>query len=67
MAGKETRRDAEPALIRVDAVLGHVADKPWRSRLAGARLDVLRLDQAEAQKSRLRKATEGGGPRSAGP
>jgi urease accessory protein len=52
--------DADPALIRVTAVLGNAAGQLWRSRLASARVDVLRVDQAEAQKSRLRKATEGG-------
>jgi urease accessory protein len=46
--------------IRVDAVLGRAADDGWPDRLGGARVDVLRLDQAEAQKSKLRKATEGG-------
>ncbi len=48
------------ALIRVAAVLGNAADEPWPGRLTSAYVDVLRLDQAEAQKSRLRKVTEGG-------
>jgi len=52
--------DADKALVRVDAVLGCATEDGWPGRLAGARVDVLRLDQAEAQKSRLRKATEGG-------
>ncbi|HXC83352.1 MAG TPA: hypothetical protein VNV62_16020 [Trebonia sp.] len=51
---------AGDALVRVDAVLGRAADDGWPDRLGGARVDVLRLDQAEAQKSRLRKVTEGG-------
>lgn len=60
MAASDIGLDTDPALIRVAAVLGNAAGEPWPGRLAGARLDVLRLDQAEAQKSRLRKATEGG-------
>jgi urease accessory protein len=51
---------AGAALVRVDAVLGRAAEGGWPGRLAGARVDVLRLGQAEAQKSRLRTATEGG-------
>jgi urease accessory protein len=60
MAVDGIRLDTDPAQISVAAVLGNAADEPWPGRLAGARIDVLRLDQAEAQKSRLRKATEGG-------
>jgi len=52
--------DLGAALVRVDAVLGRATEDPWPGRLAGARVDVLRLGQAEAQKSRLRTATEGG-------
>ena len=52
--------DTDAALVRVDAVLGRAAEDGWPGRLKGARVDVLRLDQAEAQKSRLRKATDGG-------
>ena len=48
------------ALVRVDAVLGRATEDGWPARLNGARVDVLRLGQAEAQKSRLRKATDGG-------
>src|SRR5260370_36299718 len=50
----------DQALVRVDAVLGRATEEGWPGRLQGARVDVLRLDQAEAQKSRLRKVTEGG-------
>jgi urease accessory protein len=60
MAAGDGGLHADPALIRVGAVLGNAADEAWRRRLTGARVDVVRLDQAEAQKSRLRKATEGG-------
>ena len=52
--------DGDQALVRVDAVVGRAAEGGWAGRLDGARVDVLALDQAEAQKSRLRKATEGG-------
>ena len=52
--------DTDETLVRVDAVAGRAADDGWPGRLEGARVDVLRLDQAEAQKSRLRKTTDGG-------
>ena len=60
MAASGSRLGANPAVIRVAAVLGNAADDPWPGQLADAQVDLLRLDQAEAQKSRLRKATEGG-------
>ena len=44
-------------MILVDSVLGSAADDAWADRLRAARVDVLRLDQAEAQKSRFRKMT----------
>lgn len=46
--------------IRVDAVLGSSADSEWAGRLRTAHVDVLHLDQADAQKSRLRKRTSCG-------
>jgi urease accessory protein len=52
--------DTDEALVRVNAVVGHAAHDNWPDRLESARVDVLRLDQAEAQKSRLRKTTAGG-------
>ena len=55
-----TTTDTDEALVRVDAIVGRAADGGWPGRLESARVDVLRLDQAEAQKSRLRKITEGG-------
>ena len=55
-----TTTDTDAALVRVDAVLGRAAEGRWPGRLKGARVDVLLLDQADAQKSRLRKATDGG-------
>ncbi len=47
-------------LVHVDAVLGRATEGGWAGRLKEARVDELRLDQAEAQKSRLRRTTEGG-------
>ena len=44
----------------MDSVLGNVDDPGWVERLAGATVDRLVLDQWEAQRSRLRKSTEGG-------
>jgi urease accessory protein len=52
--------DTDEALVRVDAIVGRAAGDGWPARLESARVDVLRLGQAEAQKSRLRKITEGG-------
>jgi urease accessory protein len=55
-----TATDTGEALVRVDSVLGHATEDGWPGRLKHARVDVLLLDQAEAQKSRLRKKTAGG-------
>ena len=52
--------DTGPPLIRVQAIVGRAAEDGWPSRLKHATIDVLVLDQAEAQKSRLRKRTAGG-------
>ena len=46
-------------MIIVRNILGNTADKEWQQRLAGAAIDVLALDQWEAQKSRLRKRSTG--------
>jgi urease accessory protein len=47
-------------LVRVDDVLGSSADGEWAGRLRTAHVDELRLDQADAQKSRLRKRSSSG-------
>jgi len=47
-------------MIRVDQVHGNLDDPEWAARLERAAIDPLRLDQWEAQRSRLRKTTEGG-------
>ena len=52
--------DTGPALVRVDAILGRATEDGWPGRLEHTSIDVLLLDQAEAQKSRLRKTTAGG-------
>jgi urease accessory protein len=44
----------------VSAVLGNMADGGWPERLRGARIDVLAVNAAEAQRTRLRKRTAGG-------
>ena len=47
-------------LVRIDAILGSSADDSWARRLRTARVDIVRIGQAEAQKSRLRTQTPGG-------
>jgi urease accessory protein len=44
----------------VEAVRGNVEEPGWKARLDGATLDLLHLDQWQAQKSRLRCKTEAG-------
>jgi len=46
-------------MIIIQDIVGNVNEPLWRSRLKDAEIDLLHLDQWEAQKSRLRKATEG--------
>jgi urease accessory protein len=60
MAARDSSAGADEALVRVDAILGRATEDGWPERLQEAQVDVLRLGQAEAQKSRLRKTTEGG-------
>lgn len=47
-------------MIAVDSIAGNENDPEWRERLTDAEIDVLPLDQWEAQKNRLRKATKSG-------
>lgn len=47
-------------VVRVDAVLGSSADAGWAGRLRTARVDVVRVGRADAQKSRLRTRTSDG-------
>lgn len=53
-------KELQDRLVRVDAVLGNVADPEWQSIVADGEVDLLVLDQWEAQKSRLRRTTRGG-------
>jgi len=50
----------EAAQLSVSAVLGNAADGDWAARLNVARVDVLPLNAADAQRTRLRKVTDGG-------
>jgi urease accessory protein len=47
-------------MMVIESVLGNVEDPSWKVRLEGARVDVVRLDQWQAQKNRFRRTTEGG-------
>jgi len=47
-------------MVIVETVLGNVDDREWVKRLSGAKIDVLELDQWEAQKNRFRKKTAQG-------
>jgi urease accessory protein len=47
-------------MILVESVLGNRNDPSWKARLEGARVDVLQLDQWQAQKNRFRRKTESG-------
>lgn len=47
-------------MILVEGILGNTSEPDWQARLASAVVDTLELDHWEAQKSRLRKHTEGG-------
>ena len=51
---------AAGGLIIVASIVGNEADPAWKSRLGKAKVDLLRLDQWQAQKNRFRKVTEGG-------
>lgn len=46
-------------MIMVEQIIGSSNDPEWRARLEGADVDLLLLDQWDAQKSRLRKTTAG--------
>jgi urease accessory protein len=52
--------DIDRALVQVKAVVGRSDEAEWRGRLDHASIDLLHLDEIEAQKSRLRKATDTG-------
>jgi urease accessory protein len=45
-------------MIFIESVLGNLKDAHWKTRLQEAHVDLLLLDQWEAQKNRFRKHTE---------
>jgi urease accessory protein len=47
-------------MILIEKTLGNIGDPVWHDRAHGANVDVLVLEQWEAPKSRLRKASDGG-------
>ncbi|MFZ2091034.1 MAG: urease accessory protein UreE, partial [Pseudolabrys sp.] len=47
-------------MVIIETVLGNINDREWAKRLAGASIDILELDQWEAQKNRFRKKTAKG-------
>ena len=44
----------------IETLLGNSEDPDWKVRLENARVDVLSLDQWQAQKNRFRRKTDGG-------
>ena len=47
-------------MILIKTVLGNIGDREWTQRLSAASIDLLEIDQWEAQKSRFRKTTAKG-------
>lgn len=47
-------------MVLIETVLGNIRDPKWAERLSKADIDVLEIDQWEAQKSRFRKTTAKG-------
>jgi len=47
-------------VLIIKTILGNISDPEWADRLAASEVDVLEVDQWEAQKSRLRKITAKG-------
>jgi urease accessory protein len=47
-------------MVVIETILGNVGDPEWSGRLSAAAVDLLRVDQWEAQKSRFRKTTAKG-------
>ncbi|MGJ4946525.1 urease accessory protein UreE [Bradyrhizobium sp. HKCCYLS1011] len=47
-------------MILINSVLGNVADPDWARRLCSVEMDLIEIDQWEAQKSRFRKTTTKG-------
>lgn len=51
---------ADAPLLRVSAVVGNTGEGGWQARLRGSRIDLVALDAAQAQRSRLRTQSAGG-------
>ena len=47
-------------MVVIETVLGNIRDPEWAARLSAADIDLLEIDQWEAQKSRFRKTTAKG-------
>lgn len=47
-------------MIIIDKTLGNLSDPQWSERAGGVQVDYLQLEQWEAPKNRLRKASDGG-------
>ncbi|MBR0839903.1 urease accessory protein UreE [Bradyrhizobium liaoningense] len=47
-------------MILIKTVLGNIGEPAWAARLATANIDLMEIDQWEAQKSRFRKTTANG-------
>jgi urease accessory protein len=47
-------------MVVIETILGNIADPEWGERLSTANVDLLEVDQWEAQKSRFRKTTAKG-------
>jgi urease accessory protein len=47
-------------MVVIETVLGNIADPEWAERLSTANVDLLEVDQWDAQKSRFRKTTANG-------
>jgi urease accessory protein len=47
-------------MMLIKTVLGNIGDREWAQRLSAASIDLLEIDQWEAQKSRFRKTTAKG-------
>jgi urease accessory protein len=47
-------------VVVIETILGNISDPEWAGRLAASEVDILEIDQWEAQKSRFRKMTAKG-------
>ncbi len=47
-------------MVIIESIQGNVHDAVWQTRLVGAQIDTVTMDQWEAQKNRFRKLTDGG-------